>query len=118
MTVFLVGRQRHHPVRIWGGFQRAETFHVGDVEHMQGLLEAHGDPPSVELDGEHRRVKVDLANGVVLLRVPQSQSARTVFNGCRCVCMCVCPRARAMGKRRGIRSRGRFYASVSSSHHG
>lgn len=96
MTVLLVGRQRHHAVRIRGGLQRTEAFHVGDVEHVQGLLEAHRDPPSVELDGEHRRVKVDLADRVVLLRVPQSQSARTVFNGCRCVC------ARAVEKRRGI----------------
>lgn len=43
---------------------------------MEGFLEADDHALSVELDGEHGGVEVDLAYGVVLLGVPQSKTSR------------------------------------------
>lgn len=76
MAVALARGEGHHAVRVRRGLQRTEAFHVGDVEHVQGGLEADRHPSTVELDRQHGCKKVDLADGVVLLRVPEAQPAR------------------------------------------
>lgn len=76
MTVVLARREGHHAVGVRRGLQRTETFHVRDVEHVQGRLEADRHPPAVELDRQHRGQEVDLADRVILLRVPEAQPAR------------------------------------------
>ena len=76
VTVVLARREGHHAVGVRRGLQRTEAFHVRDVEHVQGGLEANRHPPAVELDGQHGRQEVDLADGVIFLRVPEAQPAR------------------------------------------
>lgn len=76
MTIVLAWGEGHHAVGVRRGLQRTEAFHVRDVEHVKGGLEADRHPPTVELDRQHGREEVDLADRVILLRVPEAQSAR------------------------------------------
>lgn len=82
MTVVLVGGESHHPVGVGRGLQGPQALHVRDVEYVESGLETHRHPLAVELDGQHGREEVDLADRVVLLRVPQTQPTRAIFCGC------------------------------------
>lgn len=50
MAVFLVRGEGHHAVGVSGRLQRPEALHVGDVEHVEGGIQAHRHALAVELD--------------------------------------------------------------------
>lgn len=79
VAVLLARGERHHAVGVGRRLERPEALHVGDVEHVQGVLEAHRHALAVQLDRQHGREEVHLADRVVLLGVPETQPTRAVL---------------------------------------
>lgn len=81
VAILLVRREGHHAVGIGGGLQRPEALHVGNVEHVEGVLEAHRHALAVELHRQYGREEVHLADGVVFFGVPQTEPTRADVPG-------------------------------------